>query len=91
MGRMEPSTLQAMAPRRFVILHEIEDQTCSTVPAVAGWGIQLSDRVVFVWCDPTEAAAVSIFSSADRVLWMADLIAPAVLVWIDPVTSTVVV
>ena len=81
------SSLREVAPRSFAILHEIPaDDDGPVVLTVAGWGLQLTDRAVFVWCDAqsTDNKSVGMFTSADHALLTVEIIGPARLVWMAP-------
>ncbi len=64
-------------PRVFAIVNE--DRT-DTEQAVARWGLDLADGVIFAWAG---GSAVAVFSSAERVLRMVEMTIPARLLWLD--------
>jgi hypothetical protein len=70
-----------------VVVHEIpaEDEDAEDL-ALVGWGLQMSNRTIFVWSgtDADDQSAMGLFSSADRVLSMVEMIGLARLVWIEP-------
>jgi hypothetical protein len=84
---MDLSKLREMAPRPFAVVHEIPaDDEGPEDLAVAGWGLQMNDRTFFAWSDTEtgDRSSVGVFTSAERVLWMVEMIAPARLVWMEP-------
>jgi len=64
-------------PRVFAIVNE---DRAGSEHAVAGWGLDLADGVIFAWAG---GSAVAVFSSAERVLRMVEMTIPARLLWLD--------
>ena len=74
---MDLHDLEVTPPRVFAIVNE---DRADSEQAVAGWGLDLSDGVIFARAG---GSAVAIFSSAERVLRMVEMTIPARLLWLD--------
>jgi len=77
--------LRETAPRSFVIIWELSDDDGPDDLAVIGWGLETTYRTIFAWSDAWtgDRPSIGLFSSAERVLGMVELIGPAQLVWMD--------
>jgi hypothetical protein len=83
---VDVAELRETAPRPFAIVQD-SPGTDEADLVVTGWGLQLVDRAVFVWCDTDtgQHASVGIFVSADSALWTVEMAGPARLVWMQPI------
>jgi hypothetical protein len=79
--------LRDAAPRPFAIVQDSRAEDGTDVVTVTGWGLQLTDRAVFTWCDTDtdDQTTVGIFTSAESALWTVEMAGPARLVWMHPV------
>jgi hypothetical protein len=55
---MDPAKLRENAPRPFAIVDDSPDDGADVV--VTGWGLQLTDRAVFAWCDADSGHRASV-------------------------------